>query len=334
MFTCMRPARFRGPAGFTLVELLVVIAIIGILIGLLLPAVQAAREAARRTACANNLHQIAIAAHLYHDTYQVLPFGVLRNQPPNFPSPDPDPRRRYALMHQLLPFLEQDALWQRWNQLNFGANQRDENGVLWGPGWVFMRQPIGVLRCPSNAFNGLTNQATNPASSNRWFLTHYYGNAGTRSYPRGPSGGRPTLFNFRDGVFDQCRQYGMGAILDGTTNTLFFGERWFYDPIFDQFTGDRIADWGWCWFGGVGDAGLGTSVPINFLLPQNFASLPGGTQQLLFDDRINAYGSGHPTGANFALCDASVRLLRQGISPVTFRALGTRSNRDVTPDAY
>jgi prepilin-type N-terminal cleavage/methylation domain-containing protein/prepilin-type processing-associated H-X9-DG protein len=330
-------SRLRPRFAFTLIELLVVIAIIAILIGLLLPAVQKVREAAARTQCMNNLKQLGLAAHNFHDANEKFPYGILRDQPtdnpsPGFPHPDrvagrPGPYTRYALMHQLLPFIEQDALWKRWDHLNFGNNQRDENGVLWGPGWVFMRQKVRTLICPSNPNAGDSmNQPVNPANANRYFIVHYFGSAGTRGYPRWATDGRLGLFAFRDGVFDQNRQHKMTSIADGTSNTLMFGERHYFDPVFDNnpFFTDRIADWGWCWFGAQGDAFLGTSVPINFKLPANTTLTAA-----LFDDRINAYGSGHSGGANFCLADGSVRFIRENLSPVTFQALGTRAGGEV-----
>jgi prepilin-type processing-associated H-X9-DG protein len=315
-----------------LIELLVVIAIIAILIGLLLPAVQKIREAAARMSCSNNLKQLGLAAHNFHDTEGKFPYGVLRNQGPVFPSPESNPNRRVALFHQLLPYIEQDNLYRRWDQFNFGNNELDQNGVRWGPGWVFMRQPVKTLVCPSNPNAGNPiNTPVNPADANRYFINSYFGNAGTRSYPRGPTTGRQTLADFRDGVFDQSRQHTIPGISDGTSNTLFFGERHYFDPVFDTspVINDRIGDWGWCWFGAVGDAGLGTSVPINFRLPANFGPLSAAQQQVLFEDRINAFGSGHSGGANFALCDGSVRFIRDAISPLTFRALGTRVGGEV-----
>jgi prepilin-type processing-associated H-X9-DG protein len=132
-------------------------------------------------------------------------------------------------------------------------------------------------------------------------------------------------------MFYRNRRYNMGAVTDGTSNTLLFGERHFYDPVFDASTviNDRIADWGWVWFGGEADVHLGTSVAINFKLPANFNTLPSGTQQLLFEDRINAYGSGHTGGANFCLADGSVRFIRDSLAPVTFQAMGTRAGGEV-----
>lgn len=105
----LRSSQCSSRLGFTLVELLVVIAIIGILVALLLPAVQAAREAARRAQCSNNLKQLALATHNFHDTFKKFPYGMLRRQPPEWPHPEEGlagQNRRYGLMHQLLPYVE------------------------------------------------------------------------------------------------------------------------------------------------------------------------------------------------------------------------------------
>ena len=131
-------------SGFTLVELLVVIAIIGVLVGLLLPAVQSAREAARRSSCSNNLKQIGLTIHNYHDTRNRFPEGRVRSEYKNTGAPWNT--ENISWMARVLPFMEEQALY---DAIDFELS----------PGWggvnnAAMKNKVATFRCPSDAGNG------------------------------------------------------------------------------------------------------------------------------------------------------------------------------------
>jgi prepilin-type N-terminal cleavage/methylation domain-containing protein len=294
----------RGHKAFTLVELLVVIAIIGILVALLLPAIQAAREAARRTSCVNNLKQLAVATHNYHDTHRVFPSGGI-----NWATPAgqviPPKFRNVSLFVLILPQVEQGPLAASWDYMDPWQN------VLSGRAGIV----LDVLLCPSDylpskiAVNG----------SNQFGMTSYGGSGGVQSYHPDRS--------TRDGVFFMNSHIRMADILDGTTNTLLFGERYHRDVDYDLNAGTftKMGGWGyWCPSAGapgMGDVTLGTMVPINYLHPAGVAV--STTHE---DRRITAMGSGHPGGCNVALADASTRFVGADVDDATWRALSTRQS--------
>ncbi len=177
-----------------------------------------------------------------HDTFKKFPYGILRNDG-LYPHPDlgkvgtpPPQNRRYPLMFQLLPFIEQQALYDWYDQFDFNRNRRDRLNPTsdWVGDW-FLKQTVATMVCPSNP-GGLWNESSTPADSGKYFRGHYFGCAGTRAYPRADtSNARPSLFNpfapavaatytagndKTDGMFNRCKRYGMAEVVDGTSNTL------------------------------------------------------------------------------------------------------------------
>ncbi|HET6575223.1 MAG TPA: DUF1559 domain-containing protein [Fimbriiglobus sp.] len=288
--------------GFTLIELLVVIAIIAILIGLLLPAVQKVREAAARTTCSNNLKQLALGLHNYHSAYEKFPAGIRRDQGPAPPSTNnyrlnETPLRRTNWTIEVLPYIEQENVQKKWNYTNFNANR----GVTGDPATCTWHA-IKTFNCPSDpapAVDTTSDAAESPPR--HWGLTRYVANAGRRSYRRAAQ--------TNDGPFIHTVERNIASISDGTSNTIFLGERSTVDPVFSS-TGDNLVFWGWWAFGAEGDVLGSAAERINW-------KMPAPATQANYDLRINVFGSGHTGGANFAMGDGSVRFIRDSMDLVT-----------------
>jgi prepilin-type processing-associated H-X9-DG protein len=306
-----------------LIELLVVIAIIGVLIALLLPAVQKVREAANRAKCANNLMQLALAAHHHHDSKGKFPNGVH--------TVDTD-GGRYAngtcWEVELFPYFEQDNLKNRWDYNDFRNNVVGNKNAT-------TAQVLQVLLCPSDSLPELVVYVSDEFYTKYAYAKGFYGmssyggNAGIRSFPTGKA--------TRDGIFYQDSCIGLADVTDGATNTFLFGERSHDDPTFDRMASNYntgfypLAGFG-MWAGVFATAGgslaerlLSAPVPINYRVPANISKDeflgPTGAQA----SRLCAYGSGHPGGANFAFADGSVRFLSDTIPLDTLQALSTRA---------
>jgi prepilin-type N-terminal cleavage/methylation domain-containing protein/prepilin-type processing-associated H-X9-DG protein len=318
---------------FTLIELLVVIAIIAVLIGLLLPAVQKVREAAARMQCANNLKQIALAAHNYHGANNAFP-GLSYLYQGSF-SVGP-PVQGYTLFISLLPFMEQTNLYQEWN-----FSTPTLNGLQTTPG---VNPPGGmvlpILVCPSDPIPANPYTAVkHPPGTYLWGVTSYGGNAGTMSYPTPSNDGM--FYPVGPASSPLMNPVRIPQVTDGLSNTLLFGERLHRDANFDALVSpvpsalstDPIGGYGW--WGSANsfaesDVSESAAAPLNYLVPN---PLPAGVSvQQAVNLRQCAWGSGHPNGANFALGDGSVRFVSNSIPQQTLIALSTRAGGEVVSD--
>jgi prepilin-type N-terminal cleavage/methylation domain-containing protein/prepilin-type processing-associated H-X9-DG protein len=213
-------SRLEPRRGFTLVELLVVIAIIGILIALLLPAVQAAREAARRAQCSNNLKQLGLALHNYHDSNRCFPFGAGGTGRPTPPftagwgACDGDNHNCYrsSAFTRLLPFFEQSALYEQIS--NATAGHPPFGPRPWLRSYPPWQEEIGSLRCPSD---GEEQRPWNPPENG---LCNYLVSYGDRMRN---INGNHTLSTVR-GVFGRVITLSIKHVKDGTSNTIALSE--------------------------------------------------------------------------------------------------------------
>jgi prepilin-type N-terminal cleavage/methylation domain-containing protein len=199
----------RNRRAFTLVELLVVIAIIGVLVALLLPAVQAARESARRSSCTNNLRQLGVGLHLFHDTYNRLPAGTVWE-----PGAGGNQKGSEATwVTQLLPYIEQVNVYQA-GDLNLGFGQGTANH----PNNKITTAFLNVMRCPADVHPVII---CSWGASVAWARGNYGANNGI-----GPMTETTTIdTNSRpQGVFMLQSKYRLGDITDGTGNTVLLSE--------------------------------------------------------------------------------------------------------------
>jgi prepilin-type N-terminal cleavage/methylation domain-containing protein/prepilin-type processing-associated H-X9-DG protein len=329
-------ARNRA-AAFTLIELLVVIAIIAILIGLLVTAVQKVRGAAARIQCANNLKQIGLACHNYHDAKKAFPLQY-------------DLKLEGSWVVGLAPFLEQDAFYQRWLAILTTSNPYLA-AVQGGPNSLYATA-IPALVCPGDALPTpsiaqINAPGTLPAYPDGIYgaLTSYGPNTGTRGWA--------SCFdppNIDDGVFlvlNHTLTVRIGDITDGTSSTILFGEAYHRDGLWKTFSdqcmytaspnlGDMSTTATWYW---VDYVARNAAAPINWqLMPSDVAGpFPGPLTPPCRDvqyKRLGAYGSGHGGGANVVMADGSVRFLSDSLSLATLQALSTRAGGEVISEPY
>jgi prepilin-type N-terminal cleavage/methylation domain-containing protein/prepilin-type processing-associated H-X9-DG protein len=327
-------SRPRQSRGFTLIELLVVIAIIAVLIALLLPAVQQAREAARRSQCKNNLKQVGLALHNYHDTFMVFPYGTA-NTSSNIGDapPAPAPLLNHTGWPLLLPYMDQAPLY---NQFNFnwamGTFSNSGAAVMGGSDPAvntnlnLSKTILNVLLCPSDSGPRTYPQvhpkygcgvADSALSSYGFNVADNLGNGGILWSVLPVIGVPRTMF----GVNSNC---SMRDITDGTSNTVAVVE-----TTLDVADG-KLSPWACSAHTGQGIA-LGSSNGVNNWACCSWDSppFPASKYKIGRNGTWGSPGSTHTGGLQILMGDGSVRFLSENINANTRTYLALISDGNV-----
>jgi prepilin-type N-terminal cleavage/methylation domain-containing protein/prepilin-type processing-associated H-X9-DG protein len=287
---------------FTLIELVVVIAIIAILIGLLLPAVQKVRESANRLKCQNNLKQIGLACHQYHDSYKSFPPGYLAS----IPYPDTTPGWGWATF--LLPYIEQESLYR---QIDF--SQPVEKSLA-------IQVPLAIFHCPSDQLPATTFSLTDVTFTPLCTAaaSSYAATVGQDASEVDAATG--------DGVFYRNSRTRIAEIKDGTSQTVLLGDR-----AWTQTQGI----WAGAPNGAVCRAGEANVWPnatgpaqTLILVHNNWINITTDA-----DGGLDDFSSNHPVGVNLLFADGSVHFIQSitsdGLERRAFWALGTRAGGEI-----
>jgi len=289
--------------GFTLVELLVVIAIIGVLIALLLPAVQQAREAARRMSCTNNLKQMGLAMHNYHDTYLSFP-GVSYKCGPGAVGVE-GTHAHWTWGTSLLPFIEQSATY---DQLT-GPNDFMHDAIADSARLEILQTPVSAFRCPSDTGTTLNSQYL--CAGEEIAMSNYIGNNDAQEVNRADNTG-VFVAGDRVDINDSIVKRTMKDITDGTSNTIAIGERTWKLGGVELGAGLVYGMSGNADLRGNGDYDHGFISVVGAGKPPINWNLTCGSSCNDVDGR-QGFSSLHPGGSQFVLVDGSVRFISETI---------------------